>query len=90
MFYIVPKDAEALMEAMKILSYYHVAAEAYSDDGENLHLAIIPDHYESEDDDVGLAEMAFQMNFHQGGKCPECTEQPCGCMVFTKPIKPAF
>jgi hypothetical protein len=90
MFFIVPKTPEDLMEAMKLLSNYHVAAESYLDNADNLYLSIIHDHYESEDDDVRLAEMAFQMNWHQGGECPECTEQPCGCMVFTKPIKFAF
>ena len=91
MFYIVPEKPEHFVEALKLLSYYHVAAESYSDDGENMYLAIIHDHYEPADDnDVYLAEMAFMMAWHQGGKCPECTDQPCGCMVFTKPIIPAF
>jgi hypothetical protein len=95
MFYIVPENKEDLIEALGILSFYHVAAVSYiaePDDLDTIYLAIIPDHYDHEegDDDVGLAESAFQMNWHQGGKCPECTDEICGCMVFTKPIKPAF
>ena len=92
MFYIVPENKEDLVKALVLLSYYHVAAASYlkdPDDEDSLYLAIIHDHFESDDDDVRLAEMAFTANWHQGGKCPECPDI-CGCMVFTKPIKPAF
>jgi hypothetical protein len=92
MFFIVPEKPEMLVEALNMLACYHVSAEAYTNDPcdiNELYLAVYPDHYESEDDDVGIAEMCFQMNWHQGGKCPEC-QDICGHMVFTKPIKPAF
>ena len=89
MFYIVPEKQEDLVKALLLLAEYHVAAEVYTDDDMDIYLHIIPDHFESEDNDVGIAEMAFQMNWHQGGKCPECTDI-CGHMVFTKPINPAF
>jgi hypothetical protein len=93
MFYIVPENKEDLVKALVLLSYYHVAAASClkdPDDEDTLYLAIIRDHFESDDDDVRLAEMAFMANWHQGDKCPECPEDICGCMVFTKPIKPAF
>ncbi len=90
MFMITPESSEFWVEALALLSNYHVAGTTYMDnnDPDTMYMAVINDHFES-DDDVGLAEMAFQMNWHQSGKCPECADI-CGHMVFTKPIKPAF
>jgi hypothetical protein len=89
-FFIRPENDADLMEAMELLSNYHVAAESYMDDKGKLYLAIIHDHYEPKGDDVRLAETAFQMSWLQGGKCPECTEEHCGHMVFTAPFNASF
>jgi hypothetical protein len=87
MFFIVPENNEDLRAALVLLSNYHVATAIYcDDDGSNLYLAVIHDHWEPKDDnDIRLAEMAFQMNWQQG-TCPECKGGICGHLSFTRPI----
>jgi len=93
---------EDFVEAMFMLSYYHVSTRLYSD-GEKASSAYMivemdRERYGSEgngDDDVRLAEMGFQMNFHQDNNlvaCPHCDEEdgPCGHLTFSRKIKSAF
>jgi hypothetical protein len=63
---------------------------------------VVKDHPDYEDmDDVRLAEMAFQRNWHQDNQriCEMCTLELgkgveiadcCGHLTFVKPINPAF
>lgn len=88
MFFIVPENKEDLVEALGILAYYHVAASSYIEDPDDLdtmYLAVNQDHFTGPDadneSDVRLAEAAFQMNWHQGGKCPECSEDDISLCV---------
>ena len=100
MFIIKPEKAEDWAHALFMLSYYHVSGVMYSDGEttESVYMVVgahnqHPDEKYNDDDAIGLAEMCFQMNWHQGGRvCPDCegTEDTCGHLTFTKPIDSAF
>lgn len=98
MFIIHPDNPNDWAEALLMLSYYHVSGVMYSN-GENvegMHMAVgahnqHPDNKDTDDDDVALAEMCFQMNWIQRGKvCCACREtdgaEVCGHLEFTRPI----
>ena len=92
MLVIKPKKAADWMHAMFILSYYkELTLELFSngEDAVSTYMVV-----EGEEDSLRLAEMAFQMNWHQGGWiCPHCEgdeEETCGHLTFTHPINPAF
>lgn len=89
---------DELMEAMFILSYYHVNINTYSngESAESTYMvvsAIDTDHPGQERDaqeDLRMAEMAFQMNFRQHGNlCLHCEDEEdttCGHLTFTNKI----
>ena len=101
MFTITPNSALDLQHAMFILSHYHVAVHSFSDgdnvdsvylvvDTINVHNTCGPTIPEFDpEDEVYLAELAFQMNFRQSGiVCPHCKaknpkEDCCGHLNFT-------
>jgi hypothetical protein len=86
MFVIYPENAADWQHAVFMLSYYHVKIEAFSDgeDSESAYIIVRGD-----DEQLRLAEMAFQMNWHQGGiKCRHCSDDldTCGHLTFTSRI----
>ena len=96
MFVIKPESAADWAEALFILSYYRVACATYSDgeNAESVYMTVHPDKDMNEDvettvEQLHMAEMAFQMNWHQVGMvCPVCedTVNICGDLTFNKPI----
>ena len=101
MFVIYPKDPAEWQNAMFMLSYYHVLCRTYSDgDNEISAYMVVEGLPETDgtdrDDDLRMAEMCFQMNWHQEGKlCPHCVDHSdvfdcCGHLTFTKKINSAF
>jgi hypothetical protein len=104
MFIIQPANPAEWQSAMFMLSYYHVYIELYSD-GENQESTyMVVSTPGTDGEQERLAEMCFQMNWHQKGNlCPHCTKQDtdgtsdddvsddvCGHLTFDKLIKPAF
>ena len=90
MFAIKPENPDDWQHAMFILSTYFVKIESYSneEDADTTYIIVRGDQ-----DQVRLAEMAFQMNWHQvGARCPHCSPDldTCGHLTFNKPINPAF
>jgi len=87
MFVITPKNAADWQHAMFMLSYYHTKIEAYSngEDADTVYIIV-----RGLDEQVRLAEAAFQMNWHQdgSGQCGHCSSDIdyCGHLKFTKPI----
>lgn len=89
-----------IMHAMFLLSYYHVSAQLFSDgdDPDSTYMVVegpaaIMENNEVVDN-VGMAEMAFQMNHRQVGFiCPHCEndddneEKTCGHLTFTTRIE---
>lgn len=82
-----------------ILSYYNVSAQFFSD-GENGNSCYMVVSGEREED-LHLAEMAFQMNHYQenGRLCRHCMEEiktsgegqdTCGHLTFTRFINSSF
>jgi len=107
MFFVVkPVDLTEWQNAMFILSYYHVDIASFSNGVDLLSTymvigAIHPGSARIEGQNIDpqeqlrLAETAFQMNWHQVGKlCPHChcadESGVCGHLTFNRPIKPAF
>ncbi len=102
MFCIKPKNPGDWYHAMLILTQYSVACVplANSEDPNTMHMSVredIPLFGETdgveEQEQLRLAEMAFQMSWHQVGKvCPYCEGEveTCGHLTFNKPINPAF
>jgi hypothetical protein len=104
MFVIKPDNPEEWQNAIFMLSYYHVCIEMYSngEDQESAYMVVSTPDTDGEQE--RMAEMAFQMNWHQKGKlCPHCTKQDadgtsedgvsddvCGHLTFNKRINPAF
>lgn len=75
MFVIKPASQYDWVHALFILSHYHVMATMYSDaehiDSVFMVVSEHPEHVGT--DDERMAEMAFQMNWHQKGNiCPVC------------------
>ena len=62
-----------LIEALFTLSLYNVQFEARSN-GENSNTTVLVVDKEGREGDLRLAEMAFQMGYHQKNRpvCPEC------------------
>lgn len=100
MFCIRPHSALDLQQAMFILSYYPVNVVSFSDgeDPDSTYLVVdelpqnsnlAPERAFCPEDELYLAELAFQMNFRQSGiVCPHCkTKNPhedcCGHLTFT-------
>ncbi len=95
MFVIMPKSPVDWQQAMFMLSYYHVGCKLYSDgeDAGSTYMVVgdMDEGWSQEDEDnLALAEMCFQMNWHQvGTKCPHCAndkedgEQTCGHLTFS-------
>lgn len=82
-----------------ILSYYHVVASFYSngEEANSCYMVITAER----DEDLHLAEMAFQMNHHQenGMICKHCRaeiestgegQSTCGHLTFTRFINSSF
>ena len=105
MFVIKPKNPADWQYAMFILSYYTKLIIELFSNGEDADTAYMvvrgKELMEGEESDLMLAEMAFQMNWHQGNQriCEMCTlelgkgaevEDCCGHLTFVKPINPAF
>ncbi len=93
MFVIKPDNAVDWQHAVLMLSYYMVKMEAFSD-GDNMDSAyMIVRKCGDKDEQLRLAEMCFQMNWHQvGSLCPHCSDDldSCGHLTFNRPIIPAF
>jgi len=97
MFFVInvaKMTREDFSEAMFILSYYHVNTSLYSDGEHAVSTYMVVESNKDDKDDLRLAEMAFQMNFHQDHTplaCSHCEgEDGCGHLMFTKKINPAF
>lgn len=100
-FVIYPIESADWQHAMFMLSFYNkIKISTYSngDDADTAYMVVeevvIPEGEESE---LRLAEMAFQMNWHQHpvSLCPHCIDHSdhfdrCGHLAFSKPINPAF
>jgi hypothetical protein len=108
MFVIHPENPSDWANAMFIMSYYkELHCEMFSD-GENDETAYMvvsaaPPGYDLPSDEalnnLRMAEMAFQMNWHQKShfRCGHCDalpdplrEKTCGHLTFNKIINPAF
>lgn len=76
-FFLVPNTKEA----MEFLEDYEVQTKTWR------KFIVVTDHPLGQND-LRLAEMSFQMNWHQkGGVCPLCQahgERHCGHLIFTK------
>jgi hypothetical protein len=107
MFVIKPNNTKEWQHAMFILSYYsELKINTYSDgEDERSAYMVVESHYTGDSQEsLRLAEMCFQMNWHQGRNlCPHCTKQDadgtsedgvsddvCGHLTFVRKIKPAF
>ena len=116
MFIIKPENQADWVHALFILSYYKVSVDLFSDgeDADSTYAVVLPkvvpgiEHVSETtiyEDDDRLAEMAFEMNWHQKGNlCPACEAKMdtdvatyhdrnnhcCGHLTFVKPINPAF
>lgn len=83
MFYIKPIDTNTVMAALKTLAWYNVSIQIKAtneDSTKASNFTFIITELEDSDDDIRLAEMAFQMNFHQ--KCGDD-----GILIFTHTIE---
>lgn len=99
-FVICPTEPADWQHAMFILSYYSKLIISTFSNGEDANTAYMVVEskplLEGEEDELRLAEMAFQMNWHQIGRlCPHCIDHAdhydsCGHLAFSKPINPAF
>ena len=100
MFVIKPiKDAD-WQHAIFMLSYYHVKISTFSNGEDAITAYMVVEGKpmaEGDEDHLRLAEMCFQMNWHQHGSslCPHCIDHAdvfdsCGHLAFSKPINPAF
>ena len=102
-FYVVqPSTNEDLLEALSILSTYHVHMQVFTNQGDWLNggyfiVTSIDDG--DKEDDYRTSEICFQMTFHQDGskhRCDHCRamdetdEGSCGHLTFNKVIVPAF
>lgn len=100
MFIVQPMYPSEWQDAMFLLSHYNVNIALYSD-AENLNSVygvvaanLVDDTEERYDeDDLRLAEIAFQMNWRQGNAlCPYCNDDDghkghcCGHLTFTSII----
>lgn len=102
MFIIMPKNPADWQQAMFMLSYYHVRCTLYSngEDAKSVYMEVRAPRSSGDDgeDALHLAEMCFQMNWHQGGMiCPGCHKEQnnywagcdgkdtCGHLTFTHP-----
>jgi hypothetical protein len=111
MFVIHPENAADWQHAMFILSHYRdLYCELFSDAEEASSTYMVvsdtepgfewPDGMDTTAaQNLRLAEMAFQMNWHQKGghRCVHCDalpeplqEETCGHLTFNKIINPAF
>jgi len=91
MFIVKPETEDALMAARELLVHYRaVDVEEYKFPKYNPVTILVA----RGGNDLHLAEMAFQMNFHQvGNVCIQCVlggETACGHLTFSKPINSAF
>jgi len=108
MFVIKPENTAAWKDALFILSCYHANISTFSngDDPSSTYMVVDTLHPDSEQvinqnldvqQQLNLAEMCFQMNWHQVGTiCPHCDEvegtvppdepKVCGHLTFNKPI----
>ena len=104
MFVIKPEKDGDWVDAMFILSHYHALVGFYSnaESPNTVYMVVQPDEDRSKDKEdaenqLYLAEMCFQMNWHQYGTklCPHCIDHAdkfdtCGHLTFSKPVNPAF
>ena len=86
MFIIKPKDQKDWAEALFMLSYYHVVINVFSN-GENaddMYIRVEDESYccqeasegRKAEEQLRLAEMAFQANWHQSlGICEQCYDE---------------
>jgi hypothetical protein len=93
MFIVKPKTPEDMVHALFILSFYKVRFEAMSD-GDNSNSVTLKVANQYRKGDLRMAEMAFQMGFHQEGRvCEYCEakgKEFCGHLTFTHVIKGGF
>lgn len=77
-FFLIPNNHN---QAKTLLDHYTVQTQPWG------RWLVVTDHPLGQND-LRLAEMAFQMNWHQkGGVCPLCQahgERHCGHLTFTK------
>jgi hypothetical protein len=90
MFIVLYRDS-SINRALFILSAYDVKFEAKTIDGDASTAYIVVDE-ERIAGDLRMAEIAFQMEFHQVcmKACPECQdkgEEVCGHLVFDTMIE---
>jgi hypothetical protein len=96
MFIVKPETEEAIAYAVSMLSFYHVKFHTQSDGDDIRSLIVIVDD-ETQEGALLLAEMAFQMNFHQSNErlCEVCRNEvertgvgfdTCGHLTFSKMI----
>jgi len=102
MFVIKPDNGADWQNAFFILSSYRISLSAMSDKDDESTTYVIVDaidddghtyDYDKHQEELRLAEMAFQMSWRQVGRvCTFCedTEDVCGHLTFNKPMKPAF
>lgn len=78
-FVVKPETSEDLQHALFLLSYYRVRVEFFSDGEDSSSTYMVVDEAdEVRKGDFLLAQMAMQMNFHQGNadRCPHCEDLP--------------
>ena len=96
MFIVKPETEESIAYAVFMLSFFHVKFHTQSDGDDIKSLIIIVDE-ETQEGALLLAEMAFQMNFHQANErlCEVCKDKiertgvgfgNCGHLTFSKII----
>jgi hypothetical protein len=100
MFVIFPVKPADWQHALFMLSYYHVNITIRSDgeDAITTYMVVDNDGTTEAQEQLRLAEMCFQMNWHQSNHhrlCPECMPHSdqfdsCGHLTFTKPIISVF
>jgi hypothetical protein len=96
MFLVKPRTEESIAQAVFMLSFYHVKFHTQSN-GEDIKSLIIIVDDETQEGALLLAEMAFQMNFHQANErlCEVCKGKiektgvgfgNCGHLTFSRLI----
>ena len=96
-FVIYPTNPADWQHAMFILSYYHKLEISTFSNGTDANTAYMvvesKPMLEGDEDELRLAEMNFQGNWHQYGEklCPHCIDHAehfdtCGHLAFRAPI----
>jgi len=100
-FVIYPTDPADWQLAMYILSFYtkiKISTFSNEKDVDTAYMVVESGPLlEGEENELRLAEMAFQIEWHQHSEklCPFCMPHDdrfgfCGHLAFSKPINPAF